>query len=109
MFYSCVEYPSFTEVLEISAILEELEDLDVLAAWLNIRMITIKEKCQSSVKYAECQWRELVKAYYDMNAAGDPYKTAADIADILDKKMSKKKQAQQLKQLIFTSEFVTIN
>ena len=66
----------------------------------------INKNCPSFQR-AQCQWRELVKTYCDGNGGGDPYRTAADIADILDSKMGKKRQAQKLKQLEFTSKFVT--
>ena len=93
----------------MAAVLEEMEDWEPLAGWLNIRRSTvnnINNNCPSFQR-AQCQWRELVKTYCDMNADGDPYKTAADIAVILDSKMYKRKQAQDLKQLVFTSEFMT--
>ena len=86
-----------------------MEGWEALAGWLDIRIATINniDKNCPSFQHAQCQWRELVKTYCDGNAAGDPRKTAVDIADILDSKMGKKKQAQKLKQLEFTSEFIT--
>ena len=91
----------------IAAVLEELEDWKALASGLNIARATtdnINKNCPSFSRTL-CQWRELIYTYCDTNAAGDPYKTATDIADILDRKMGKRRQAQYLKQLQFTSEF----
>ena len=71
------------DVQEIAAVLEELEDWEALAGWLDIRMATINninKNCPSFGR-AQCQWRELVKTYCHGNAAGDPYRTAADIAN----------------------------
>ena len=86
-----------------------MEDWETLSHWLNIRRSTINNinnNCPS-FHHVQCQWRELVKTYCDMNAAGNPYKAAADIAVILYSKMYKRKQACDLEQLIFTSEFMT--
>ena len=85
-----------------------MKDWEKLSHWLNIDRSTINNinKNCPSFHHAQCQWRELVETYCDMSADGDPYKTAADIAVILDSKMYKKKQAWDLKQLVFTSEFV---
>ena len=97
------------DVVEIAAVLEEVEDWEALAHWLDIRMATINNINTNCALFqrAQCQWRQPVKTYCDGNAAGDPYKTAADIAIALDSKMAKKSQAQKLKQLEFTSEFIT--
>ena len=82
-------------------------DWEELANWLNIDRATINNINMNCPSYnrAQCQWRQLVRTYCDGDADGDPYKTAADIADILYRKMGKKKQAQKLRQLEFTSEF----
>ena len=97
------------DVQEIAAVLEEVEDWEALAGWLDIRIATINNinKNCPSFDRAQCQWRQLVRTYCDLDGAGDPYKTAADIAIVLDSKMDKKSQAQKLKQLEFTSEFMT--
>ena len=92
---------------DIIEILQELEDWQELAGWMGIKaadITNIKKNCQSSVVHAQCQWRNLVKRYCYMNAADNPYKAAADIADILESKMGKKNQAQKLKNLPFTRE-----
>ena len=93
----------------MSSVLEELEDWKTLAGWLDIRKATINNinrNC-ASFELAQCTWRELVETYCDGDGGGDPYITASDIADILDSEMGKKSQAQRLKQLEFTSEFMT--
>ena len=95
------------DVEEIVSRLNEVEDWKELACWLDIERATINNiniNCAPH-ELVQCTWRELVQTYCDMNAAGDPDRTAADIAVVLDHKMHKKKQAQDLKQLKFTSEF----
>ena len=94
------------DVEEITAVLNEIEDWKALAGWLDIERATINSiniNCPS-FELAQCTWRELVETYCD-KIGGDPDRTAAHIAVILDRKMRKRKQAQQLKQLEFTSEF----
>ena len=95
------------DVQEIAAVLEEVEDWKTLAGWLNIRKATINNinKNCPSFELAQCTWRELVETYCDGDGGGNPYKTAADIAAILDRKMYKRNQSQQLKRLEFSSEF----
>ena len=98
-------YPLPTEgkdVQKIAAVLEELEDWEALAQWLDITRATINN-INKNCGRAQCQWRELVKTYCDGNG-GDPRKAAVDIANILSSKMGKKKQAQILSRLEFTSE-----
>ena len=102
-------YIEARDIQLIAEVLEELEDWEALAGWLNIRrsaVNNINRNC-ASFQRAQCQWRELVKTYCDMNTDDDPYKTVADIADLLDNKMGKKRHAQRLKQLVLTSEFMT--
>ena len=86
-----------------------MEGWETLAAWLDIDRATINNinKNCPSYQIAQCMWRQLVETYCDGDGDGDPYKTAADIADILDSNMRKKKQAQKLRQLEFTSELMT--
>lgn len=93
-------------VQEIASVLEEVEDWKALAGWLDIERATINNiniNCPT-IELAQCTWRELVKTYCD-KIGGDPDRTAADIVFALDRKMHKRKQAQDLRQLKFTSEF----
>ena len=92
----------------MAKVLEEVEDWEALAGWLDFNKATINNinKNCPFLERAQCQWRELVETYCNMNTAGDPYHTATDIADILDSKMGEKRQAQKLKELVFTGEFM---
>lgn len=86
--------------------LEEVEDWDALANWLNIKIAiinNIKKNCET-FESAQCKWRQLVRKCCDKND-GDPYETAEAIAYKLESKMDKKTTARKLKELVFTSEF----
>ena len=94
----------------MAKVFEEEDYWETLTNSLNITksaIVNINKNC-ALVKRAECQWRELVKTYYQKIPSGDPYKAATDIANKLHD-MQKTKEAELMEQLHFctatTGEF----
>ena len=93
---------------DVQTIAKVLQDVDwvELADFLDINSGAIEENCKSSSTsshLAQCYRRELVKSYCHKQTSGDPYKVAADIADILEE-MEMMNLAGMLRQLSFSSE-----
>ena len=97
----------FTEGKDIQMIAEALEvsDWEVMAAWLNINGAAIRTNCVPSLDLDQCYRRELVKTYCDRLPSGDPYLAMEGMADVLEIKMERERQAQALRYLHFSSEF----
>ena len=85
--------------------LEEVSSWEVMAAWLNINSASIKTNCASSHDLGQCYRRELVKTHCDRLPSGDPYLAVEGMADVLEIKMRKRRQARALRDLHFSSEF----
>ena len=89
----------------IATALEEVSNWKALADWLDINSDVIREKCVPSLDLGQCYRRELVKTHCDRLPSGDPYLVADCIANVLEIKMNKRRQAQVLRDLDFSSEF----
>ena len=88
------------DVQMIAAELGEIDNVEGLAGWMNIKFGLIKENCGSSTAPAECYRRSLVRGYCGKSGHG-PQQVAEDIAAILEKDMKNKRVAQILRQLKF--------
>lgn len=88
---------------QIAGVLEEVEDWEALAGWLNIGTANIRQNCALTITVAQCCRRKLVKTYCDRLTSSDPYKAASGIAHELESKMRIKNIAQKLRELKFTS------
>ena len=77
---------------------------EVLAAWLEINSAAIKTNCAPSHDLGQCYRRELVKTHCDRLPSGDPYLAVEGMADVLEIKMKKRRQARALRDLDFSSE-----
>ena len=101
--YSYVVLTGGRDVQQIAGVLEEVEDWEALAGWLNIRTINIKQNCAHSITVAQCYRRKLVDTYCSRLTSSDPYKAASSIAHELESRMRIKNIAQKLRGLKFTS------
>ena len=89
------------DVQMIAAALGDINNVEGLAGWMNIKFGSIRENCASSMALAECYRRSLVRSYCDESGHG-PQQVAENIAAILEKDMKNKRVAQILRQLKFT-------
>ena len=88
---------------QIAGLLEEVENWEALAGWLNIRTTNIKQNCALTITVAQCYRRKLVETYCSRLTSSDPYKAASSIAHELESKMRIRNIAQKLRELKFTS------
>ena len=89
------------DVQMIAAALGDINNVEGLAGWMNIKFGPIRENCASSMVLAKCYRRSLVRSYCDESGHG-PQQVAEDITAILEKDMKNKRVAQILRQLKFT-------
>lgn len=89
------------DVEMISEVLEEVEDWEALAGWLDINSNMILQDCASPA-IARCYRRKLVKIYIDRLTYDDKCVVASNIASALEK-MKMMRQARILQQL-YTGE-----
>ena len=92
-----------SDVEKIVDVLEEVEDWEGLAGRLNFDTIPIKTNCDTTIWQARCYRRRLVRTYCDLLLSGDPRKAVTKFATILDQ-MKKKRQAEKLRELTFSSK-----
>ena len=93
---------------QIARVLEEVEDWEALAGWLDIRTTNIWQNCAySPAVVAQCYRRKLVETYCSRLTSSDPYKVASGIAHKLENKMRIKNIAQTLRELKFESELLS--
>ena len=89
------------DVEQTTSVLLDVKDWKGLANWLNVRSNDIERNCVLDGTQASCYRRTVVCRYYNSKGTDKWSEIAESIAEVLETKMDHKRQAQQLRSLVF--------